>query len=798
MRKEKAAGMDVRIAQQVTAAGQPDIEQTSCLPPHNNTPALDYDQHGKGDFRQGGLPETIASLQQAIKLQPDLAAPYKTLGNALLAAGNLEAAARSYSLAVTLAPDWAEAHANLGSALYRRGELEAAAECYQKAVSLNPNLAGVWLNWGNLWHHQGKTNQALDCWEQAITLNPNIGSSQLHINMGNLRLRRGDYLAAAASYQQAVDLDSNSAAAHSNLGAARLYQGEFPEAITAFQRALQLNPNSAEVHCNLGLAITRHTQEQGQLSEATFNEAYICFQRAIEIQGALVAAHQGIFYLITTPHPGNLDFDIIRKSAAQYRQFCPPPYQLIAATTVLITYLVSGLAPGVKDILGEIEQQLYQGEQQPDGQIISIIYSMLLFGAYRLRDDFKLNSRLSSFLGQIYADYLRESIGSASAPKTLGSASPTDKTPNRQLKIGFISPNFWRHSVSWCSADVISELAEISPHIYFYVTQNVKEDDMTARFKSIGTKFYRHNRGVDDIAQAMVEEILQDDLDILVDIDSVTEPVHCQILYGQPARACISWLGFEAPFISEQNYFLSDWHTHPQGVEKYYREKLLRMPDCFAAVSGFKSYPINREAARTALRLGDEQVVYLCAAPATKLNRELVAAQIAIIQRVPNSVLIYKGKGDIQVIKSLYWEQCHEQNVSAHRVRFLGINPTEEEHRTIYSIADVFLDSYPYNGGTHNLEALWFDLPVVTKVGEQFLARMGYSFLTTLGIAEGVAWSWEEYVEWGVKLGLDGSLRHHLRERLRLSKQPDNLAPLWNPRKFARDMYGIFEQLIID
>ncbi len=788
--------MDVRIAQQVKGAGQPDIEQTSGLQPHHNTPVQGHYPQGDDDFRQSGLPEAIASLQQAIKLQPYSAAPYKTLGNALLAAGNLDAAGRSYSLAVALAPDWAVAHANLGSALYRLGELEAAAECYQKAIALNPNLAGVWLNLGNLWHHQGKTNQALDCWEQAIIINPNIGGAQLHINMGNLRLKRGDYLAAAASYQQAVDLEGNSAAAHSNLGSARLYLGEFPEAIAAFQRALQLNPDSAEVHCNLGLAITRQTQQQGQLSEAAFNQAYTCFRRAIELQGDLLPAHQGIFYLITTPHPGNLDFDIIRKSAAQYRQFCPPPYQPIAKTAFLIAYLVSGLASAAKDIFWEIEPHLGQLENPLAHQIISIIYSWLQFGAYRLRDDLTSNSRLSLVMGQIYADYLRESIGSAFAPKPLGSASTTDKTPNRHLKIGFISSNFWRHSVSWCSADIISELAKISAQIYFYVPKQVKEDDMTARFKSIGTKFYRHNRGVDDIAPAMVEEILKDDLDILVDIDSVTEPVHCQILYRQPARACISWLGFEAPFISEQNYFLSDWHTHPQGVEKYYREKLLRMPDSFTAVSGFKSHPVNREAVRAAMRLGEEQVVYLCAAPATKLNRELVVAQIAIIRRVPDSILIYKGKGDIQVIKSLYWEQCQSQNVSQHRVRFLGINPTEEEHRTIYSVADVFLDSYPYNGGTHNLEALWFDLPVVTKVGEQFLARMGYSFLTTLGIAEGVAHNWDEYVEWGVKLGLDASLRHHLQERLRASKQPDNLAPLWNPRKFARDMYGIFEQLI--
>jgi len=133
--------------------------------------------------------------------------------------------------------------------------------------------------------------------------------------------------------------------------------------------------------------------------------------------------------------------------------------------------------------------------------------------------------------------------------------------------------------------------------------------------------------------------------------------------------------------------------------------------------------------------------------------------------------------------------------IDTDRVKFLPSYKTEEEHRGIYAIADVFLDSYPYNGGSHNLEVLWFDLPVVTMVGEQSFARMGYSFLQALGIDAGIAHSWDEYIAWAVKYGLEPEFRNSIRQKLIDSKNPDNLAPLWNPQKLAQDMYNLLQGL---
>jgi predicted O-linked N-acetylglucosamine transferase (SPINDLY family) len=175
----------------------------------------------------------------------------------------------------------------------------------------------------------------------------------------------------------------------------------------------------------------------------------------------------------------------------------------------------------------------------------------------------------------------------------------------------------------------------------------------------------------------------------------------------------------------------------------------------------------------------------------------MVKAQISILKHVPNSLLIHKAvTGDPEVIRLAYQQECAAQMVDFNRLKFLGSQFPEEKHRTTYAIADVMLDSYPYNGGTHTIEGLWFDLPLVTRTGSQtFMGRVGYACLTSLGITEGIAWSWEEYTEWGVKLGSDASLRASVKEKMARAKQIETLAPLWNPKKLAQGMYDEFREL---
>jgi predicted O-linked N-acetylglucosamine transferase (SPINDLY family) len=83
-------------------------------------------------------------------------------------------------------------------------------------------------------------------------------------------------------------------------------------------------------------------------------------------------------------------------------------------------------------------------------------------------------------------------------------------------------------------------------------------------------------------------------------------------------------------------------------------------------------------------------------------------------------------------------------------------------------------------------------IPMVTRVGQQFSARNSYTMMINAGITEGIAWTDEEYVEWGIKLGTDENLRSQIAWKLIKNRQT---APLWNGKQFTREMENAYEQM---
>jgi len=108
------------------------------------------------------------------------------------------------------------------------------------------------------------------------------------------------------------------------------------------------------------------------------------------------------------------------------------------------------------------------------------------------------------------------------------------------------------------------------------------------------------------------------------------------------------------------------------------------------------------------------------------------------------------------------------------------------------AIADVVLDTYPYNGATTTMETLWMGIPMVTRVGQQFVARNSYTMMMNVGVTEGIAWSAEEYVDWGIRLGTDPDLRQEVSWKLRESRKT---SPLWNGRQFAKEMEKAYTEM---
>ena len=364
----------------------------------------------------------------------------------------------------------------------------------------------------------------------------------------------------------------------------------------------------------------------------------------------------------------------------------------------------------------------------------------------------------------------------------------TNKSKNKVLKIGYISHCLKQHSVGWIARWLFNYHDRENFKIYSYIILPTYSDNGLQQWfidKSDQSYIFDANK-----KHEIVKQIHEDDIDILVDLDSVTFDISSEVLAIKPAPIQVTWLGWDASGLSTIDYFIADPYVLPENAQDYYQEKIWRLPQTYVAVDGFEiNTPTLR---REQLDIPDDAIVYFVTQKGYKRHPDHTKLQIEILQQVPDSYLLIKGEADEVASKKFYGDLAKSQDVDINRFKFLPYMPSEAIHRANLSLADVVLDTFPYNGATTTLETLWREIPLVTKVGQQFAARNSYTMMINAGITEGIAWNDQEYVEWGVRLGKDENLRKEVAWKL---KQGKKNAPLWNGEQFTREMEKAYQQM---
>ncbi|CAN1213017.1 O-linked N-acetylglucosamine transferase, SPINDLY family protein [Tumidithrix helvetica PCC 7403] len=361
----------------------------------------------------------------------------------------------------------------------------------------------------------------------------------------------------------------------------------------------------------------------------------------------------------------------------------------------------------------------------------------------------------------------------------------------RKLKIGYLSHCLNQHSVGWLARSLFQyhDRDRFLVHAYFAVYKQT-DDPLQNWYVDHVDKAYR--AGVDGSLSSLetADRIHQDEIDILIDLDSMTLDINCETLALKPAPVQATWLGWDASGCPAIDYFITDPYVLPQSAQAYYSEKIWRLPHTFIGLDGFEvAVPTLR---RDSLNIPTDAVIYLSTQGGFKRNPKMIRLQMQILKAVPNSYFLVKGLADRAAIGHIFSQIAEAEGVSCDRLRFLSAQPTEAIHRANLSIADVVLDTYPYNGATTTLETLWMGIPIVTKVGEQFSARNSYSMMMNAGIEEGIARTDAEYVDWGIRLGTDLQLRQQVAWKLRQSRHS---SPLWNGKSFAQAMETAYAQM---
>ncbi|AFY69129.1 hypothetical protein Pse7367_0829 [Thalassoporum mexicanum PCC 7367] len=364
----------------------------------------------------------------------------------------------------------------------------------------------------------------------------------------------------------------------------------------------------------------------------------------------------------------------------------------------------------------------------------------------------------------------------------------TYRRSDRRLKIGYLSSGFWQHSVGWLARWLIKnhDRDRFDLHGYFLDYRQGQDPLQEWYVKQMD---HCYLQGVDGEGDTLTisNRIFADEIDILIDLDSITLDTTCEIMAMKPAPLQATWLGLDGSGLPTIDYFIADHYSLPAEADQYYQEKIWRLPHSFIAVDGFEAAvpTIHRQD----FGIPAEAVVYLTAQVGLKRHPDTLQRQLEIIKAVPNSYLAIKGLADNASMTKLCQEMAAAMEISYDRLVFLPLSATEAEHRANLTIADVVLDTYPYNGATTTLETLWMGIPIVTRVGKQFSARNAYSLMVNAGISAGIAWSDREYVEWGIRLGSDLALRQQVCWQLRQSRHSQ---PLWDSKQFTRDMEAAY------
>ena len=357
----------------------------------------------------------------------------------------------------------------------------------------------------------------------------------------------------------------------------------------------------------------------------------------------------------------------------------------------------------------------------------------------------------------------------------------------KPLKIGYVSYALRSHSVGWLARWLFQHHDKEKFEINTYFVNYKLVDDWLQEFY-VNQSTHARKLGMNGLEIA--QKIHEDEIDILIDLDSITLDISSEVMALKPAPVQASWLGWDASGIPAVDYFIADPYILPDSAQDYYTEKIWRLPQTYIAVDGFEvGTPTLR---RDELDIPSDAVIYLSAQRGYKRHPETIKLQMRIIKEVPNSYFLIKGDAEEESIKRFFNQIAEEEGVDCSRLKFLPQVALEATHRANLAIADVVLDTYPYNGATTTLETLWMCIPLVTRVGEQFAARNSYTMMMNAGITEGIAWTDEDYMEWGIRLGKDAKLRQEISWKLRQSRQT---APLWNAKQFTREMEKAYEKM---
>ena len=359
--------------------------------------------------------------------------------------------------------------------------------------------------------------------------------------------------------------------------------------------------------------------------------------------------------------------------------------------------------------------------------------------------------------------------------------------PHRKLRIGYISPDFRKHSVNFYFESLLDGHDRNKFEIYGY--GNVVKPDKTTDRLIDKFDFYRDIYKVDD--KEVVEFIRSDSIDILVDLTGHTGRNRLHVLGFKPAPIQVTYLGYpNTTGMTQVDYRLTDDIVDTDDQQKYYTEKLVFLPNGFLCYNPGEQQPTVKSLPMS----HKDYIAFGSFNNINKLSPVIIKIWVDILNAVPNSKLIIKFTEGIDTqVREYYYNLFAEYGLENPKERIMIFRwLTLSEHFELYNNVDIALDTYPYNGTTTTCQALLMGVPVITLVGSRHSSRVGLDILSRLDMQFFAAVTPEEYVKKAAALAAKPEsltkIREMMRKRLAAS-------PLCNYELITNDIENAYRQM---
>ncbi|MEM8714374.1 MAG: tetratricopeptide repeat protein [Cyanobacteria bacterium P01_G01_bin.4] len=683
------------------------------------------------------------------------------------------------------------------------GNLQDALTCYREALATDPTLPELWFNYGNLLCRLNHTRDAEAAYRQAIHLRDNF--YQAHLNLANLLRDIDNPEAAITEYRIAIQQQPDCVLAHRNLTGVLIKLGRSQEAHTLFATWSQLEPDNPVPWNGQGIAL----DAQGHPERALH-----CFQQALTLDPDATDTLNNLGTILSRlkrPHDAlphlqrAISLNSSTPNPSTPNSSTPNPNTHSPHITTTLVNLVDTLLK-----LGRVSEAIDQAEQvlqhHPNSATAALMRGFALgqqarhaeaidcFDRSHIAQPTDPKAICNALFSMLYRDDLsdtqlfadtRQWAQRLPVPSHAYTHWQGSITPQRPLKIGYLSGDLRSHPVAFFLEPILNHHNTDLVHITCYDTAEI-EDATTQRLKQAADRWRKCvSMSDDDLART----IHDDAIDILVDLSGHTSGNRVAVFQRKPAPIQMLYIGYPGTTgIDEMDYIISDALVSPPKFDALYSERVLQVDGSFWCFRPHDFAP----APNPLPAIHNGFITFGSFNNTPKLSPSTLKLWASVLAAVPNSRLKLKALalGDAPTCQH-FRQPFIDAGIAPDRILFEGPTLTIETFFEAYHTIDIALDPTPYNGGTTTCETLWMGVPVVTLRGDRFCSRMSHSFLSHVGLSHCSAANPEEYIAIATQLASDIESLQQLRQTLRARMAQ---SPICDGALAARSLESAYRQ----